>query len=82
MKPYMGMLMNHMIADTEEELHEMVDKIKVNRKHYQGDHYDICASKRMLALENGAVPITTRELARMAINRRRGLPLHTPRNCR
>ena len=43
--PYRRMIMCHMIADTEAELHAMADSIGVARKWYQGDHYDICLAK-------------------------------------
>lgn len=57
------MKMSHMMADADEELHEMAHKIGVARKWYQGDHYDIAISKRKLAITFGAVPITLREMA-------------------
>jgi hypothetical protein len=41
--------MSHMIADTEEEMHAMADKIGVKRGWYQGDHYDVTMTKRKLA---------------------------------
>jgi len=59
--PFRRMIMCHMLADTVEELHAMADKIGVNRKWFQGDHYDICISKRTLAVKYGAVEITMRE---------------------
>lgn len=53
--------MCHMIADTERELHAMADKIGVARRWYQvqasAPHYDICRSKRALAVKLGAVEI-------------------------
>lgn len=65
--PYGRMLMCHMIADTLEELHGMADAIGVNRKWFQADasfpHYDICQSKRRLALAAGAIEIDRRTLA-------------------
>ena len=61
--PFRGMIMCHMIADADSELHEMADAIGVARKWYQGDHYDVCLSKRRLAVANGAVEITLKELA-------------------
>jgi len=64
-----------MIADSEDELHSMADLIGVNRKWYQGDHYDIALSKRAIAVSNGAIEITIRECAVMAAHRRRGNPL-------
>ena len=71
MGQYRRMKMSHMIADTEEELHQMADKIGVARRWYQGDHYDICMSKRALAVQFGAKEIPIRELSRMAIGKRR-----------
>jgi len=57
---YRRMLMCHMLADTPEELHAMADKIGVRRKWFQNHktpHYDICQSKRGLALIHGAIEI-------------------------
>lgn len=57
------MKMSHMVADTEEELHAMAKAIGIDQKWYQKDHYDICLSKRNLAIQLGAKAITMRELA-------------------
>ncbi len=57
------MIMCHMLADTEAELHEMADKIGVARRWYQGNHYDVCLSKRALALRHGAKEIGRHDLA-------------------
>jgi len=56
------MKMCHMVADTDDELHAMADRIGVARKWHQKpgtphSHYDICLSKRAIALEAGAVPV-------------------------
>jgi len=69
--PFRRMIMCHMIADTEEELHQMADKIGVARKWYQRNHYDICLSKKKLAIQHGAKEITWRELGLMLRERRR-----------
>lgn len=66
--PYGRMIMCHMVADTDEELHAMAEKIGVARKWHQKagtvhSHYDIALSKRALAVANGAKEITMRELA-------------------
>lgn len=80
---YGRMKMSHLLADTDEELHAMADRIGVARKWWQApprhsSHYDIAKSKRALAIEYGAVPITLRQAARMSATRRRtgvlGLP--------
>jgi hypothetical protein len=57
------MKMSHMVADAEGELHAMAKAIGVARKWYQGDHYDICMSYRVKAIELGAVEISMRQLA-------------------
>lgn len=61
------MTMCHMIADTPEELDYMADTIGVARKwkQYPGthrEHYDVCLSKRALAVKAGAVEVSQREL--------------------
>ena len=58
--PFRRMKMSHLFADTPEELFAMVDTIDVQRKWYQNKrlpHFDICISKRRLAIHAGAVPI-------------------------
>ena len=63
--PYGRMKMCHMVADTEEELHEVADKIGMKREWFQDKsmpHYDVGMGKRALAVEQGAVEITMREL--------------------
>jgi hypothetical protein len=72
------LVMCHMIGDTEQELHEMADKIGVARKWYQGDHYDIALSKRALAVAAGAVEITLRQAGMMAGTQRRTGKLPKP----
>lgn len=64
------MKMCHMVADTEDELHAMAARIGVARRWYQGDHYDICLSKKALAIATGAVAITQRQLGCMVMRRR------------
>lgn len=55
-KPYRGMIMSHMIGDSDGELHAMADAIGVARHHFQKDHYDISEGKRTLAILAGAKP--------------------------
>lgn len=60
------MVMCHMLADTPEELHAMAEKLGLHRKWYQRDastpHYDVCKSKRVLAIELGAIECNRREI--------------------
>lgn len=73
--PFRNMLMCHLIADTQEELLAMVDKIKVQRKWIQyprqpkREHFDICSSKRVLAIKAGAVSVGWKDLAVAIANR-------------
>ena len=59
--PYRGMLMCHLLADSLEELHSMADRIGIQRRWFQGSastpHYDVCKSKRALAIKHGAIAI-------------------------
>lgn len=75
-----GMRMSHMIADTEEELFTMADRIGVQRKWYQGDHFDISYAKRVLALRAGAVEVTRQELAAIRWCKRMNYRYNGPRH--
>ena len=63
---YGRMIMCHMMADSLEELHQMADKIGINRKWFQNKprfpHYDIAKSKRVLAVQHGAIEVTSQQL--------------------
>ena len=54
----------HLIADTNEELHEFAAKLGLKRAWFQkstsGPHYDLTASKRALAVRLGAVELDDR----------------------
>ena len=70
------MVMCHMVADSTEELLAMVDTIGVDRKWIQDagthrEHFDIAKSKRALAIEAGAIPITMRELSHILVAKRK-----------
>jgi len=56
------MMMCHMYADSTEELLAMADRIGVARKwiQYPGtykEHFDVCKSKRALAVQDGAIEV-------------------------
>ena len=70
------MVMCHMIADTEDELLAMADRIGVARRWHQypgtpRSHFDIALSKRALAVAAGAKEITWRELGTICYERGR-----------
>ena len=69
------MKMCHMLADSNQELLFMVDKIGVARKWIQHartpyEHFDIAQSKRALAVAAGAVEITVRDSA-VVVNKKK-----------
>ncbi|WP_321814617.1 MULTISPECIES: DUF4031 domain-containing protein [unclassified Paraburkholderia] len=71
---YGRMVMCHMIADTDDELHAMADAIGVARRWHQKpgtarSHYDIALSKRGAAVMRGAVEITWRQAGAMTARR-------------
>ena len=69
MAPFGRLRLSHMIADTEEELDAMADRIGLKREWKQRGrhlHYDIGKAKRELAISYGAKSISCRELVRIA----------------
>lgn len=81
---YGRLVMCHMLADTDDELHAMADRIGVARRWWQsprktsGSHYDIALSKRALAIAAGAVQITWRQAGFMNMQRRMSGTLGKP----
>jgi signal recognition particle subunit SEC65 len=74
------MVMSHMIADTLEELLAMVDCLGISRGHIQDagtprEHFDVCQSKKALALQSGAEAITSHELVRKLRARGAAIPV-------
>jgi hypothetical protein len=73
---YGRLIMCHMLADSDDELHTMADRIGVARRWWQspartsGSHYDIALSKRALAVAAGAVEITWRQASFMNMQRK------------
>lgn len=60
------MKMSHMAADSLDELHEMAQKISVQKKHFQNKegkpHYDICKQNKLKAIELGAIEVDDRKI--------------------
>jgi hypothetical protein len=74
--PHGRLIMCHMIADSTEELLEMVRRLKLQPHWIQSkgtyrEHFDISMNKRRKAIELGAVPITQRELGYKLMERRK-----------
>ena len=76
---YGRMVMFHMLADTDDELHAMADKIGVARRWHQKagtvhSHYDICKTKRAQAVAHGAVEVDRAWLAAVLKKKRADKP--------
>lgn len=57
--------LNHMIADSVDELHEMAQKIGLKSQWFQPKsfpHYDVTIAKKKEAIKLGAEAVSTREL--------------------
>ena len=72
---YGRMVMCHMVADTDDELHAMAVRIGIARRWHQKagtpqSHYDICLAKRAQAVAAGAVEITMRDTAKIVRRKR------------
>ena len=75
---YGRMTMCHMIADSGSELDAMADRIGVSRRWKQDsgtwrEHYDVCLSKRAMAVRAGAIEISQIDLGRLLAGRMRGV---------
>lgn len=70
-----NMVMCHMVADTDDELHARSVRIGVSRRWHQAppkhdSHYDIALTKRRTAVEAGAIEVTWKVLGMMTLRRR------------
>lgn len=55
----------HLISDTSvEELIDFADRNEIQRRWFQGDHYDIPEEYRERLIADGAVEVESREIAR------------------
>ena len=57
--------MCHMVSDTSlDELHEFAAQLDIPPRAFHGDHYDVPEHIRDIAVERGAMPVTSRELVK------------------
>lgn len=73
--PFGRMMMCHMLADTTEELLAMADRIGVARRWLQHggtwkEHFDVCKSKRALAVAAGAIEVGREKIVEVMRTRR------------
>jgi hypothetical protein len=61
--PWRDRMWCHLVSDTSlEELHNFARSIGVPARGFGGDHYDIPAEVRELAIRQGAQPVSSREV--------------------
>jgi hypothetical protein len=61
--PFRGRLWAHLVSDESyDELHAFAAGLGIPRRAFQGDHYDVPEELRALAIEQGALEVTGREL--------------------
>ncbi len=78
MIPFHGLHMNHMLADSTEELLAMATRLGIDHKWLQKtgthqEHFDISAERRALALALGAKGITYKQAGRITYSRRQAM---------
>jgi hypothetical protein len=63
--PWRGRRWAHLVSDESyDELHEFAAALGLPRHVFQGDHYDIDAERREVAIDQGATAVSGRELVR------------------
>ena len=61
--PWRDLLWCHMVSDTSlDELHAFARWIGIPERGFQGDHYDIPEEARAVAVAEGALEVTSREV--------------------
>lgn len=67
--PWRGRRWAHLVSDESyEELHALAAQLGIERRRFQGDHYDVPEEIRLRAIELGAVPVPSRELVRRLVD--------------
>ena len=63
--PWRGRRWAHLVSDESyDELHEFAALLGIERRAFQGDHYDVPDEYRTRAIELGAPPVDARVLVR------------------
>jgi len=67
--PWRGRRWAHLVSDESyDELHAFAARLGLERRWFQGDHYDIPAEHRERAIALGAQAVSSRELVRRLID--------------
>ena len=64
--PWRGKMWCHLVADSDDELHEFAKRLGLRREWFQTksilNHYDITENKRQQAVAMGAIPLTREQM--------------------
>jgi Protein of unknown function (DUF4031) len=61
--PWRGRRWAHLVSDVSyDELHDFATGLGIPRRAFQGDHYDVPAELRLVAISRGAEAVPSREL--------------------
>lgn len=67
--PWRGRRWAHLVSDhSYDELHGFAEQLGLQRRWFQGDHYDIPADHRERAIALGAEAVSSRELIRRLVD--------------
>lgn len=59
----------HLISDSSlDELHAFAAELGLPDRAFGGDHYDIPADVRLIAIEHGAIPVSSREIVKALLS--------------
>jgi hypothetical protein len=63
--PWRGMMFCHMVSDTSlDELHAFARWVGVPERAFGGDHYDVSENVREVAVAEGAMEVSSRDVVR------------------
>jgi len=63
--PWRGRRWAHLVSDHSiDELHDFAVDLRLDRRQFGGDHYDVTVEHRLAAIDLGAVAVDSRELVR------------------
>jgi len=61
--PWRDRLWCHLVSDSSlEELHVFAGRLGIPERGFQGDHYDLPEDLRTMAIEQGAIAVSSRDI--------------------
>lgn len=61
--PWRDCMWCHLVSDSSlEELHDFAGRLGIPERGFQGDHYDLPEDLRTMAIEQGAIAVSSREI--------------------